>query len=87
MIENIEKLKTMSPREVQIIYKNFFSSSEGQLILEDIKSRFWEYVQPEGGNEYQTCLRVGQQSVLMYIKNQINPPDESIFDRQPEESQ
>lgn len=78
MINNIEKLKTMTPREVQILYHNFFSSNEGQIILEDLKARFWEYMAPSDLKE------MGQQSVLIHIKNQINPPDESIYDRQQE---
>lgn len=78
MIDTIEKLKVISSRDLQILYKNFFTSNEGQLILEDLKGRFWEYMSPSDLKE------MGQQSVLIHIKNQINPPDDSIYEGQME---
>jgi hypothetical protein len=45
-----------------------FESHDGQLVLEELKGRFWFYKQPP------TIREVGQEDVLKHIQNMINPP-------------
>lgn len=63
----IKRLKTFNQEELERIYQNCFSTDSGQLVLEDLKGRFWEYA-PSPGDR---CA--GQEDVVKHIKNMIEP--------------
>lgn len=74
----INRLKTFDQKQLQEIYKNCFDTDAGQLVLEDLKGRFHEYMPPADMTE------VGQLRVLMHIKNMLNPLPEDMASERPE---
>lgn len=65
----IKKLQSYSPDDLTRLYNSVFNTPDGELVFEDMKGRFHEYVPVN--NKFQA----GQQSVLIHIKNQMNPID------------
>lgn len=77
MIENLEQLKRYSRRELQQLYARFFTSHEGQMILEDLKFQCFFYHQTNGPRDE------GKSDVLKYIMNKVTPLNEADFDEKP----
>lgn len=73
----IKRLRTFKQPELEEVYKNCFMTDAGQLVLEDLKARFFEYASLEGPTSEAITLNAGKQSVLIHIKNMLNPiPEE-----------
>lgn len=73
----IKRLRTFNQSELQEVYNNCFSTDAGQLVLEDLKARFFEYASLEGPTSEVITLNAGKQSVIIHIKNMLNPiPEE-----------
>lgn len=53
--------------ELQVTYKRLFESPDGMVVLEDLKSKFFEYYPTHDQ------LEAGQQAVIIYCKNMICP--------------
>lgn len=66
----IKRLSEFNEEQLKKIYHNVFDCDEGQLVLEDLKGRFFEYVPVSNMTE------VGSENVLKHIKNMLNPPAE-----------
>jgi hypothetical protein len=69
----ILRLKQFNQRQLEEIYNNCFMTDAGQLVMEDLKARFWEYKPIEGPNAESITFNAGQQSVLIHLKNMLNP--------------
>lgn len=86
MIENpnskIDKLKTIPPERLIQMYRNVFNGGDGELVLEDLRGRFWKYTPPIGDARHNTEFKVGQQSVITHIENMINQPEGVQDDQQ-----
>ena len=63
----IERLRGMDQKRLETIYQNVFNTDEGQLVLEDLKGRFFEYA------PVRDMTQAGAQAVLIHIKNMVNP--------------
>ena len=68
----ILRLKDLNQKQLEEVYKNCFNTDAGQLVLEDLKGRFHEYVPPNDDKE------VGELRVLMHIRNMLNPLPEEL---------
>lgn len=73
----IDQLKTMKPEQLQGLYQEVFKTLNAQLVLEDLKARFWHYFPTPGIRED------GQEDVIKHINNMINPVE--IYPLQQEE--
>jgi len=67
MNRQIERLRELNQEQIERLYQDVFGTEAGQIVLEDLKGRFFEYVPPSD------MFNVGQQSVLIHIKNMVNP--------------
>ena len=63
----IRRLRQLTQGDLEEVYKNVFESDGGQLVLEDLKARFFEYY------PVQDMTQAGAQAVLIHIKNMITP--------------
>ena len=69
----LQRLKTFNQQQLEEIYKNCFSTDAGQLVIEDLKSRFYFYKPPIAADGESTEFKVGEQAVLFHINNMLNP--------------
>lgn len=63
----IQSLRRLNQANLEEVYKRVFESNDGSIILEDLKSKFFEYYPTHDQ------LEAGQQAVVIYIKNMICP--------------
>ena len=78
-----DKLKTLNAEEVAQIYKNLFSSIDGQLLLEDLKNRCFYFAPLIDEHEGRTYFNDGMRSVVLHITNQIEyQPEEKESESQ-----
>ena len=68
--ELIRRLREFDQPRLEKVYQNVFNTDEGQLVLEDLKGRFHEYVPPMDMTE------VGELRVLIHLKNMVNPMEQ-----------
>lgn len=66
----VDKLMELSEEKLAQIYKNVFSTPEGQLLLEDLKQRSFFYSPIPLGEPGQRAE--GARSVVLHIETQIN---------------
>lgn len=62
-----EKLLTLNEAQKSVVYKNLFCTDEGQLVLEDMKQRFFYYSSLPSGEEGQRGE--GSRRVLLHIES------------------
>lgn len=67
----IDKLNKLTDEEISDLYKRVFTTGDGELVLEHLKIAFWEYSPPVGNTKHMTGVGVGQQSVIIHIKNML----------------
>lgn len=63
--ERLERVAGLDPSQLRRVYLQVFTSPEGQMVLEDLKLRFFEYVPPP------SMEGVGSQKVIIHIKNMV----------------
>ena len=69
-VKLIQRLKELDQKRLEQVYQNVFDTDEGQLVLEDLKARFWFYV------PVQDMRQAGEQAVLIHIRNMVDPLEE-----------
>tara|TARA_R100000781_G_scaffold101780_1_gene65284 strand:- start:397 stop:612 length:216 start_codon:yes stop_codon:yes gene_type:complete len=62
----------LTPDQLQILYKEIFTSDSGQKVMEDLGKRFSMNTSTYTPNSDETVYREGQRSVLVFIHNFIN---------------
>jgi hypothetical protein len=68
----IEQLEKLNEEEVAQLYKNLFTSPDGQLVLEDLKGRCYVYSTTFAPIPYTTYWQEGMRNVILHIESQIN---------------
>ena len=68
----IQRLKTFNQQQLEEIYKNCFMTDAGQLVLEDLKLKFFEY------RPVSNKFEAGQQSMLFHLRNMLTPIVEDV---------
>ena len=63
----------MSDIERHACYSRVFETTEGQLVLEDLKQRCFHYFPCFGGDVYQTYGNEGMRAVLLHILTMLEP--------------
>ena len=75
------KLATLTNEELSKIYQNLFNTTEGQLVLEDLRNRANPSCPsvPEDGaiDPLRVAYNEGKRAVFFYIETQLKP-DESV---------
>lgn len=69
--DRIDRLSKLTESELFDLYKRVFTTGDGELVLEHMKGVFYEYVPPVGNSKHNTSVAVGQQSVIIHIKNML----------------
>ena len=72
----VQRLKTFNQYQLEEIYRNCFNTDAGQLVLEDLKGRFWFYAPAPNIRE------IGNEDVIKHINNMLNPLTEEAPDGQ-----
>lgn len=57
----------MNPDDLKTYYKAAFETNEGQLVLEDLRRRFYYYSDAYVPNSDESAYQAGQRSVLLMI--------------------
>lgn len=63
----ILRLRQFNQQQLEEIYNNCFMTDAGQLVLEDLKAKFFEY------RPTTNLYEAGQQSMIIHLKNMLNP--------------
>lgn len=61
----------MTPEETIDLYKEVFTSVQGERLLEDLGVRFCEHSSTFSTDPCETAYREGQRTVLLFIKSMI----------------
>jgi hypothetical protein len=74
-----EKHYTLTDKQISQIYRNVFSTIDGQLVLEDIRQRCFAYVPEdfEAKTDRDVFINIGKRSVLLTIETQMKPYKEN----------
>lgn len=59
-------------KELKQLYLNVFDSADGKKVLEDLSKKLYVYRTPFDENSNNMSFKVGQQSVILHIKNMMN---------------
>ena len=66
-----DKLQEMTAEDVANIYKRIFSTPDGQLMIEDLRNRWYIKIPTTGRGNDQTNFNEGMRSVVLHIESQI----------------
>ncbi len=61
----------MTPEDTRELYKEVFTSVQGQRILEDLGVRFCEHSSTFSVDPNETAYREGQRTVVLFIKSML----------------
>ena len=61
----------MTPEDTRELYKEVFTSIQGELILEDLGVRFCEHSSTFSVDPNETAYREGQRTVVLFIKSML----------------
>jgi len=61
----------MTPEETIELYKEVFTTVQGEQVLEDMGVRFCEHSSTFSSDPCETAYREGQRTVLLFIKSMI----------------
>ena len=61
----------MTPEDIIELYKEVFTSVQGEQVLEDLGVRFCEHSSTFSTDPCETAYREGQRTVLLFIKSMI----------------
>jgi len=61
----------MTPEDTRELYKEVFTSVQGERILEDLGVRFCEHSSTFSVNPNETAYREGQRTVVLFIKSML----------------
>ena len=61
----------MTPEEVMDLYKEVFTTVQGEQVLEDMGVRFCEHSSTFSSDPCETAYREGQRTVLLFIRSMI----------------
>lgn len=68
----LKKLMTLDEERIAALYKRVFNTDDGQLVLEDLKQRGFEYVPSFAGDPYHSAFNEGKRAVVIHIQTQLN---------------
>ena len=74
----------MTPEETIELYKEVFTTVQGEQVLEDMGVRFCEHSSTFSSDPCETAYREGQRTVLLFIRSMIRDrkPLEDIADNE-----
>lgn len=74
-----EKHSSLTLKQMSQVYRNVFGTVDGQLVLEDLKSRCFAYVPEDFGAEKDrdVFINIGKRAVLLTIETQLKPYKEN----------
>ena len=61
----------MTPEETKQLYKEVFTTVQGQAVLEDMGLRFCEHSSTFSVEPNETAYREGQRTVVLFIKSML----------------
>lgn len=61
----------MTPEDTRELYKEVFTSAQGERILEDLGVRFCEHSSTFSVDPNETAYREGQRTVVLFIKSML----------------
>ena len=61
----------MTPEDIRELYKEVFTSVQGERILEDLGVRFCEHSSTFSVDPNETAYREGQRTVVLFIKSML----------------
>ena len=61
----------MTPEETRQLYKEVFTTVQGQAVLEDMGLRFCEHSSTFSVEPNETAYREGQRTVVLFIKSML----------------
>jgi hypothetical protein len=61
----------MTPEETRQLYKEVFTTVQGQTVLEDMGLRFCEHSSTFSVEPNETAYREGQRTVVLFIKSML----------------
>lgn len=61
----------MTPEETRQLYKEVFTTVQGQMVLEDMGLRFCEHSSTFSVEPNETAYREGQRTVVLFIKSML----------------
>ena len=61
----------MTPDEIVQLYKEGFTTSQGERVLEDLGVRFCEHSSTFSVDSNETAYREGQRTVLLFIRSML----------------
>ena len=70
----------MTPQELRQTYKTLFNTDDGQIVLEDLRTRFHGDQPTFSSDALEMAYLEGQRSVILIIKNMIKDLDHNIME-------
>ena len=61
----------MTPEDTRELYKEVFTSVQGERVLEDLGLRFCEHSSTFSADANETAYREGQRTVVLFIKSML----------------
>lgn len=66
-----DQLLSLGEENIAQLYKSIFSTTEGKLVLQDLKNRSYFY-SPTYHHEKNSDVGEGMRNIVLHIENQIN---------------
>jgi len=70
----------MTPQELRKTYKTLFATDDGQIVLEDLRTRFHGDQPTFSSDALEMAYLEGQRSVVLIIKNMTKDLDHNIME-------
>ena len=70
----------MTPQELRQTYKTLFATNDGEIVLEDLRTRFHGDQPTFSSDALEMAYLEGQRSVVLIIKNMTKDLDHTIME-------
>ena len=70
----------MTPQELRQTYQTLFNTDDGQIVLEDLRTRFHGDQPTFSSDALEMAYLEGQRSVILIIKNMMKDLDHNIME-------
>tara|TARA_R110002072_G_scaffold196559_1_gene353940 strand:- start:182 stop:409 length:228 start_codon:yes stop_codon:yes gene_type:complete len=70
----------MTPQELRQTYKTLFATNDGEIVLEDLRTRFHGDQPTFSSDALEMAYLEGQRSVVLIIKNMTKDLDHNIME-------
>jgi len=69
----IKKLLTLTDEQLSQVYMRVFNSDDGQLVLEDLRQRCFNYISTIADTDRETFANEGKRTIVLMIETRLQP--------------